>query len=170
MSPGRGLGMKSPTFPMREAPINKNLRGTEGRKSQGAPKPSVSSGRNERGGAWEIARSDSMARLCESRRSACRFPPLAAAGFGPLHPSGLPSPFRTLGRYKYPEELKRFAGDRGRTQFATVVWRRGKRAEDVAGEVLPCEATFLFLVNFRSQKLSNPLPFKHIGNRRILIA
>ena len=32
----RGMGMKSPSYPMREAPISKNLSGAEGRKSQGA--------------------------------------------------------------------------------------------------------------------------------------
>ena len=32
----RGMGMKSPSYPTREAPISKNLSGAEGRKSQGA--------------------------------------------------------------------------------------------------------------------------------------
>jgi len=30
LSPGRGMGMKSPSFPMREAPVSKNRSGAEG--------------------------------------------------------------------------------------------------------------------------------------------
>ena len=75
MSPGRGMGMKSPSFPHREARINKNLSGAGGRKSQGAPKPSTPSGRNQRGGAWGIARSDGTSRLCEFPGARlCEFP------------------------------------------------------------------------------------------------
>ena len=62
-------------IPHREARINKNLSGAEGRKSQGAPKPSAPSGRNQRGGAWGIARSDGTSRLCEFPGARlCEFP------------------------------------------------------------------------------------------------
>ena len=63
----RGLGMKSPTYPTREAPISKNLRGTGGRKSQ--------------------------ALLAIPHAPPRSMRPLDALGSGALHPSGLPYPF-----------------------------------------------------------------------------
>ena len=66
---------RQPNVPMREAPKGKDfqfLQTIEPRVANSvyspgsrAPKPSASSGRNKRGGAWEIARSSSMLRLCE---------------------------------------------------------------------------------------------------------
>ena len=54
MSSGRGLGMKSPTFPVRAAPISKNLRGTEACRAQWA---------KQAGGASEIARGTGAERV-----------------------------------------------------------------------------------------------------------